>query len=499
MMTLVKICRWLLQRIAGVLLIALLAIAGCGLWLFLRDNLTVHEWQQDSLRLLSGQRAQLQSALSDVEQRLNGISERLAAEQARLRQAEKVIADLRAQESTWDRLIGNPEQQQKNEERLASVTALHGQLRQTTGQLQEQYTRTTWERDGLRLAQGKLELQLQELQTKRSAVVGYLERIWGYEVTVLGARLPLRWWIALAGLLYLVGPSLAKLLLYFGVAPIVAKGRPVRLQEHADALPTLTQSRVALDVTVAPGERLWIKEVYLQAADEGFVRRTRYLFDWRLPLTSLAAGLVELVELANAAPSQVPAEAGATAEQGTPLSAMQRSLRATLSNQSDPHTELSLVFIPQGASLVLRPRFLVGALNGQPGRLKIRRHWQLFRWQSWMTLQFRFFEFVGPCRLILAGSRGVRAEDLTANAGAALPSRRTNQDATVGFTPNLSYRPVRAETFWGYYRGMNPLFDDLFTGRGVFICQQVASAGDARNARKFWSSLWGGVLKVFGL
>jgi len=78
-------------------------------------------------------------------------------------------------------------------------------------------------------------------------------------------------------------------------------------------------------------------------------------------------------------------------------------------------------------------------------------------------------------------------------------ARRTNQDSTIGFTPNLDYLPVRAETFWGYYRDMNPLFDDLFSGQGIFLCQQVSATGDASAARKFWAGMWGGTLKAFGL
>jgi hypothetical protein len=46
---------------------------------------------------------------------------------------------------------------------------------------------------------------------------------------------------------------------------------------------------------------------------------------------------------------------------------------------------------------------------------------------------------------------------------------------------------------------MNPLFDDLFAGKGIFLCQQVSTGGDAKQARKFWAGLWGGVMKVFGL
>jgi len=79
------------------------------------------------------------------------------------------------------------------------------------------------------------------------------------------------------------------------------------------------------------------------------------------------------------------------------------------------------------------------------------------------------------------------------------PARRTNQDSTIGFTPNLSYSPVRAETFWSYYRGMNPLFDDRFSGAGLFILQETSAEGPGAKSGKFWSSVWNGVLKVFGV
>jgi hypothetical protein len=46
---------------------------------------------------------------------------------------------------------------------------------------------------------------------------------------------------------------------------------------------------------------------------------------------------------------------------------------------------------------------------------------------------------------------------------------------------------------------MNPLFDDLFAGRGMFLCQQVAAQGDKEDARNFWGGVWGGAMKVFGM
>jgi hypothetical protein len=253
----------------------------------------------------------------------------------------------------------------------------------------------------------------------------------------------------------------------------------VRLQQSCDTLPEVGPNGVAVEVSLRDGERLWVKEKFLQASDEGLAKKTRALLDWRMPFTCMAARLVELIEMRHR---------GSGGEQ-----------RVTLSNQGDAHSELAVITLPIGAALVLRPSFLAGVILPADAKLRVRRRWQIFRWQAWVTLQFRYFEFSGPCRLLVAGTRGVRVERLDEREGSAIPARRANQDATMGFTPNLAYKPARAETFWSYYRGMNPLFDDLFVGRGLFLCQQVSAAGDASKARRFWAGLWGGVMKVFGM
>jgi hypothetical protein len=480
MLTLVKFFRWLLTKLAGGALIIVLGLAALGLWFFLRDNVGFDQWRQDTVRLITGERAKLKGALSDVNHRLTTLAAEIQADDDKLRQANKVLADLKAMESTWDRYLGDREQQKKNDERLASVTTLRTALQQEVAQKQEAYTRATWERDGLEIALGKLDVQLKQVEAKRSVVMHYLDRVWHAEVGRGVFRLSVRGWVAIVLAAYFFGPTLGRVVLFFGLAPLVVRGKPVRLAPSATVMPIVGESRVTAEIDLREGERLWIKEKFLQASDEGLVRRTRYVLDWRIPFTCVAAGLIELIEMANS--GKEPGEQ-----------------RLTLSNQADPHSELAVVTLSEGASLVLRPSFLAGVVTTSSRPWRIRRRWQLWRWQSWVTLQFRFFEFVGPCRLIVAGSRGVRAENLADREGPALPARRTNQDATVGFTPNLDYRPVRAETFWSYYRGMNPLFDDLFAGRGIFLCQQVATEGDAKKARKFWSSVWSGVMKIFGL
>jgi hypothetical protein len=469
MATLLKFVRWVVEKAAVAVGIVVLGLAAYGVWLFLRDNVDFDLRRNEVIMTLTGERAQIREALGDVKQRLEQKALAIMAERERVRQADRVIAQLQALESTWDRLVGNPEQQASNAEQLAKMQALREESLAKIAQLEREHTRTSWEQDGLELALGRMETRLQEVEAQKSQAAHYLLQAWDRSKV----------WIITALALYFFGPTLGRLFLYYVVAPVVMRGRPVRLTPELSALPEVAPSRVSLDLPLPPRERLWIKERFLQASDEGLKRRTRFLLDWRIPFTCFASGLVELIEMRNQ-------DAGA-------------ERRVTLSNTANPHIELAEVTLPAGAALVLRPSFLVGALVADGQRLVIRRRWQILRWQAWVTLQFRFFEFAGPCRLIVAGNRGVRAERLAERAGGGLPARRTNQDATIGFTPNLDYRPVRAETFWGYYRGMNPLFDDLFAGRGIFLSQEISAEGEAGARRKFWSGLWGGVLKVFGL
>ncbi len=471
--------RWVCEKFAVGVLIVGLGFAACGLWLFVEDSVDFEQWRLDAVRAISGERSKVKSALEDVHKRMDRISVEITAEQERGKQVDKIIANLRDLESTWDKLTGNTEQQKANAERIVNLATLRIGVTAKVTALQQDFTRTTWERDGLEIALGKIDLKLTAVQEQQSKVLHYAERTWNQEVGRGPIRMAIKWWVVVALGLYFVGPTAGRIWLYYFLAPWIARGRPVRLEERLGVLPTVGESKVAATVMLRSGERLWVKEQFLQSSDEGLKRKSRYMLDWTIPFTCFATGLVELIEMSH------------LGESG--------EAQLTLSNQGNAHSEIAVITLAEGSSLVLRPSFLAGVVTHEGKRLKIRRRWQLFRWQAWVTLQFRFFEFVGPCQLVVAGSRGVRVEQLLARDGGAVAARRTNQDATMGFTPHLDYRPVRAETFWSYYRGMNPLFDDLFAGQGIFLCQQVASCGDAQQARKFWAGLWGGVMKVFGL
>ena len=466
---LLKLVSWLAQKLMGAALIVLIALAGYGVWLFLQEEGLLEKSRLEKLQQAVADRDRLVVAQAAVERRIAGMRAEVAAYEERLKQAEKIIVSLRSLESWWDRWFGNKDQQTANAEQLRRMEALKLESGSRIAELQRAVPQVVWEKDGLEMALRRANHEVGRLEESRSRARHYVVLAWE----------KVRWYLATALLAFFLGPTLWAGLWYFVVAPVMARGEPIRLGPDPAALPEVGESRVSVEATLRPGDVLRIKEKFLQASDEGIGKHTRLVLDWGIPFTSIACGLIELVELRHVLPAG--------------------EYRVTFSSNDDPHLELSIVTVPTGGSLVLRPSFLAGVMQREGERLVIRRHWRIFRWQAWVTGQFRFFEFIGPCRLVITGSRGVRAERLADREGQAAPARRTNQDATIGFTPNLEYRPVRAETFWSYYRGMNPLFDDVFSGRGLVVVQETSIEGPAAKAGAFWASVWNGVLKVFGV
>lgn len=466
--TLGRFLSWLLRQLTfGVVLVAA-GVIGFGLWMYLRDDLRFEQRRMDLARLLTGQKTQMRAALADAELRLGRIRGAIGEQERRAAEAARIARELQDLNGGLTRLGRPADEVRQVEERLVRLRATEAEARQRAAELQGELARTQWEHEGLTQALGRLEFQLVEVEAGKSRSLEFVREVWSRYggVVLLGVSL------------WLLGPPLGRLGCYFLFAPFVSRRKPVQLGVGTRELPSLAPGGPSLDLALAPGEVLWIKETYLQACDEGLRRRTRWLLDWRMPLTCLAADLKELVELHNN-----------TAEE---------TQRATLSAQHAAQVELATVNVPAGASLILRPSYLAGLVgpSGRPAAV-IRRHWRIFHLQAWATGQFRYFEFAGPCRLLLAGTRGVRAEEL---GPARQPgARRVNQDATLGFTPGLAYRPVRAETFWAYFRGQNPLFDDLFEGRGLVLAQQTSARGEAAAQRGLVGGLRDALLRIFGL
>ncbi|MEO7415033.1 MAG: hypothetical protein ABIZ81_16960 [Opitutaceae bacterium] len=460
---------WLAQKVVVAGLIVVLGLAAYGFWMFVREQGDFNVQRDAVVKELTHKRDQLAVAKVEIEKRLGEVQAGIEVQRERVQRAQKVIDLLRSLESWWDRFWGNAPQQKANEEQLKRMEELKtGALGRVT-ELTRTLSQTRWEKDGLEIELARVSREIIDIEASKSKVAHYFHAAWREA----------KWYVALALASFFFGPTLWAVFMYYGFARLIARGRPIHFKNAGTSLPKVGESHVSVETVLGPHDVLRIKEKYLMASDEGVQKATRFVLDWRIPVTSVACGLIELVELRNAGDRP--------------------EFRVTLSNATDPHVELAVVEVPEGSSLILRPSFLAGVIQRDEQPLVIRRHWQILRWQAWVTGQFRFFEFVGPCRLVVAGSRGVRAEELVERTDGPPFARRTNQDATIGFTPNLSYRPVRAETFWSYYRGMNPLFDDLFAGHGLFLLQETATRGGAARSGRFWATVWNGVLKVFGM
>ena len=466
---LTRLGTWLLSKLAIGALMVVVGVLVFGAWLYARDHFSAEADRAERMRQLTVERDRLLGLRADLAAAVVELQGQAKVQQERVERAEKILATLRDLESWWDRFFGDPEQKAINEQRAQRMETLKADSLSLVRDLQSSLVTTEQRLQGADGDLRRIEQELTVLQASESQARHYLAAAWKQT----------RWYLLTALLMYFFGPTVVKVLAYYGLAPLLSRGRPIRFADEPGVPPAIGASRVSVEAPLWPGEILRVKEKYLQASDEGLSRRTRFVLDWRIPLTSIACGLIELVEMRNGR---------AVGE-----------LNVTFSTMDNPHIELAVVAVPEGGSLILRPSFLAGVITAADRPLRIRRRWALFRWQAWLTLQFRFFEFEGPCRLIVAGTRGVRAERLQEREGITRPARRTNQQATIGFTPGLDYLPVRAETFWGYYRGMNPLFDDLFAGSGVFVLQETSQQTAEGKAGRFWSTLWSGVLKVFGL
>src|SRR4051812_30809090 len=112
---------WLSHRVVFGVLLAGLALAGLGFWVYLRDQVDFDLRRLEIVRALTGETAKLRAALSDVEQRMAGMRVEITTQQERAAQAAKVARELDGLGGGLSRLTGDPVQLKENEGRLARM------------------------------------------------------------------------------------------------------------------------------------------------------------------------------------------------------------------------------------------------------------------------------------------------------------------------------------------------------------------------------------------
>ena len=464
---LAKIVAWLAEKAVTVVVIVGLGVGVSALWIFVREQQLRERDRTVRQQQIIAELGRQESLRAAAEVQMERFATQIAEEAQRVERAAKLVRTLAELDTWWQRWFGDAEQARRNRERAASLRRLEAEAVSRLRGLGQERAETGDRIADHRAREVDLRRELGALEAAQPEWVRYVVRGWERAQTGLV--------IAVAA--YLFGPSLWKLVAYFLIAPLLARARGVRVGS-TEAAGLISETRgVSVDLSLWPGERLEARQRFLQASDEGLTRRTRLLLDWRHPLTSLASGLVELTALRNERAGTV--------------------VRVTLADSRAAQQELCVIEVSAGSSLVLRPRALVAVITPGEQRLRLRARWLLSHWLSWAMLHFRIFELQGPCRLVVAGTRGVRVETI---GGTDRPParRRINRGAAIGFSSGLEHRVARAETFWAYYRGHHPLLDDLFSGAGTVLCEQAGRTG-ADSSERRWGGAWDGFLRAIGL
>lgn len=274
-------------------------------------------------------------------------------------------------------------------------------------------------------------------------------------------------------LIILATPYAIRIVCYVWLAPLAERRASIRLRVPGGAGAAISlapPSTPSVAVTLAEGEELLVRADHLQTSSTRSGKRTRWLLDWHYPLTSVFTGLWLLTRVRGAGE------------------------RATVSPRHEPFSEVTILDLPDGAACVLQPRALAAVVQPIARPLRVSRHWRLFHLSSWLTMQFRYFVWHGPARLVVKGGRGVRTEP-------AGQGRIFGQDQMIGFSADLEYRVTRTETFWPYFLGREPLVKDRVEhGAGILLIEEVPLRnGRPARVRHGIEGMIDALMKLFGM
>lgn len=450
----------MVRKLVMAVLISALALVTYSLWLYIQDPASYDERRAQRARAVETERTEVRTEMDDLKRQRSEAVEALEAQRKQVAQAETSLKTLRATAPDATDSLAD-EQRNAREAQIARMEAQKGEAQARVVELQSALTTVDQARAELVKRQAAVTQEELALKQEKHAIEHYLSTAWK----------DARGMITTIFFVYLFGGLVLAVVLYYGWAPWIAGGRPVELPSAGAVLPTVSESAVVMDTAVWPGEVLWVRKTSFQGGDSTLTRRKRLVLTWRMPFSCLVGGLVRLIELRNGRSDGERRVAFASAE--------------------DHFAEFAIVSIPENSSFMLRARFLKGIIAGLDQPPVIRRCWRFFRWQSWVTGQFGYFQFYGPCRLVVSCATALQSETLAARDDDKPVTQRASQAGAVGLGPRLVFKPVRSEGFLPYCRGETPLFDMEATGVGVILSRDPKGRGR--------DSLFAEILKVIGL
>ncbi len=457
-----KAFKWLATRLAQLAIITLILLASYWLsreWKKVKAaNDTAVECRKVALRLeegtkaLQARKAELEIKLKDEAAKLTSAEERCKPLKVRLDAALSHLEGVRAAEHFWYTTFLNSDYYLRLKEaeiaydasvlafKLASKDLNDLKVELSASPLGKELTEVSEELDKKR---EDIQTLLNRAQQNQSFAAEHpLWRAWQAVLNVLPTAL-----VILAGII--LTPFAIKAFFYWVIAPLCSKAQPLVLIPGQGMGLKIGSSNISAPLTLEPGDKLLVHSRYLQAAGAGPGKSTKFLYSWKIPFTSIAAGLYALVQVHNKG---------------------ERPAQVTVSPKSDLFDKLTTVEIPEGESLVIYPRSIAAIIQRGGTPPHISRLWKIFNIHSFSTFQFRYLVLHGSCEVVLRGCRGIRAEHLNADNN----DRMQDLGSTLGFSPGVAYSTVRCEAFMDYILGRDHLFNDRFRGtEGVFLSDEI--------------------------
>ncbi len=306
--------------------------------------------------------------------------------------------------------------------------------------------------DTARAARDQAHTAWQAATGRLTHAIGRVDTVW---IGLLNAARRTGWQLVAITAMVLAGPMVWKSF-WFYVLAALASHRPSARIESAQQPGTLTlggQGKV-LEVRVAPDQPIIARMDWVQQYSPTLNKRTRFLFEWRSPFTSYAAGLAEMTELATGS------DAGSDA--------------VMLTSGHDPNAYLLALELKDHPGVVLKPNSVVAVT----GSIQLRPRWHLTSLHHWIAGRVRHILFSGTGTVFVSGHGGV--------ALAATGAPTVIEEAlVVGYDSRAAFATVRTETFWPYFRNKTSLFDYRFEGGYAAIRQAAAPPSARQSANPF--------------
>jgi hypothetical protein len=190
----------LTSKIGVAAAIVVFGVGAYAFWLRARDPVDFDVHRLELLQQFGGEQRNLQAALAGVQQRIARFETERAAQQERLRTADRVVAALRADDSwwrsLWGKLFGDSAEVRTKEERLTQLEKMKVDATARLAELKVSITRATWERDGAEIALRQADRNLAAVERDRSKTVHYLRQSWQRS----------RWWVIAALAVWFLAP-----------------------------------------------------------------------------------------------------------------------------------------------------------------------------------------------------------------------------------------------------------------------------------------------------